>query len=329
MSSPDRSNAAAEASPLGRAVTRGAVFPDRLFGLTGAAGWLLMTGLLVGLVMIAVWALRRILPRQIAVNRLLGPEGHCGRRRRAARHGAMSPRRDGSIFHVRGGGVVVSRAVHDLRCSGAELRREQDPRGSRGRVAAGPSLSPGMVYHVRRPANWSCGRRCGGSWARSCTTSANTRARSGCTTSHRGLPWYARFLAGTVAALVMIRRRNLPLGQVAGLADGAARARLRHRSARLPSGRRRAYGKPSGAAVGDVIPVRDGADECAGASANRATPEPSRYAANTSTGWARCPSHHNSPASANANNASSSGVGSTSCSRRGLGQFIPRRERNL
>lgn len=51
--------AAAQRLPLGPLVQGGAVFPD---GLSGAAGWLLMTAFWLSVVTIAVWALRRILP---------------------------------------------------------------------------------------------------------------------------------------------------------------------------------------------------------------------------------------------------------------------------
>ena len=61
-----------------------------------------------------------------------------------------------------------------------------------------------------------------------------------------GFTWYGGFLAGTAAALVIIRRRNLPLGQVAGLA--AAPLALAYGIGRLGCllAGDGTYGRPSG-----------------------------------------------------------------------------------
>lgn len=61
-----------------------------------------------------------------------------------------------------------------------------------------------------------------------------------------GFTWYGGFLAGTVAALVIVRRRNLPLGTVAGLA--AAPLALAYGIGRLGCllAGDGTYGRPSG-----------------------------------------------------------------------------------
>lgn len=51
------------------------MFPDGLWGVSGVAGWLLMTGFWVGVVALALWALRRVLPASDSSHKRTRPAG--------------------------------------------------------------------------------------------------------------------------------------------------------------------------------------------------------------------------------------------------------------